>query len=119
MNVFEEESMNISLVLFLAPSGPVMRIMINICLMMWALQHVNLLAYNQLQSNPDTIGLSILTPIVNYIHYNKVELNFIKNGYEIALGFIGVPFVFINQTALIFPILYYQYLKVKNMSNAF
>lgn len=57
--------------------------------------------------------------MVQYIHYNKVELNFIKNGFEILLGFIGVPFVFMKQTALIFPILFYQYLKVKNMSNAF
>lgn len=46
-------------------------------------------------------------------------MNFIKNGIEICLGFISVPFVFISQTALIFPILYYQYLKVKNMSNSF
>lgn len=37
MNIFEEESMNISLIVFMAPSGPYMRILINTCLMMWAL----------------------------------------------------------------------------------
>lgn len=48
MNIFEEESMNISLIIFMAPSGPIMRVLINICLMMWAMQHVTLLAFNQL-----------------------------------------------------------------------
>ena len=48
MNIFEEESMNLSLVIFLTPSGPLMRVMVNICLMLWALQHVNILAFNQL-----------------------------------------------------------------------
>ena len=60
-----------------------------------------------------------MTPLVEFIHFNKVELNFVKNGFEILLGIISVPFVFVNQAAMIFPILYYQYLKVKNMSNAF
>lgn len=119
MNVFEEESMNLSLVIFMAPSGPIMRVFINVCLMMWALQHVSILAFNRLRKDPDTVGLSILSPIIHLIYYNKVELNFIKNGCEILLGFVSVPFVFLNQTALIFPILFYQYLKVKNMSNAF
>lgn len=57
--------------------------------------------------------------MVEFIHFNKVELNFVKNGLEIMLGVISVPCVFLNQAAMIFPILYYQYLKVKNMSNAF
>ena len=51
--------------------------------------------------------------------YHKVELNFIKNGLEIIIGFLSAPFVFIKQTAVIFPIFYYQFLKVKFMSNAF
>lgn len=46
-------------------------------------------------------------------------MNFIKNGYEIFIGLLSVPFVFINQTAMIFPILFYQYMKIKNMSNAY
>ena len=57
--------------------------------------------------------------MVNFVFYHKVELNFVKNALEILIGFLSIPFVFINQTALIFPIFFYQYLKVKHMSNAF
>lgn len=96
LNFFEEESMNICLVVFLAPSGPIMKMLLNACLMMWSVQHVSLLAYNQLEHDPETIGLSILTPIINFIMQHKVELNFVKNGLEIIIGFLSVPFVFIN-----------------------
>ena len=37
LNFFEEESMNICLVVFLAPSGPIMKMLINAVLMMWSI----------------------------------------------------------------------------------
>jgi len=119
MNLFEEESMNLCLVFFLGPSGRWMRVLVNICLSLWAIQHANMLAYRRLQHDPETIGLAALTPIIQTIHCHKVEMNVAKNALELLIGFLAAPSVYLSQAALIFPILYYQYMKVKYMANAY
>ena len=46
-------------------------------------------------------------------------MNVVKNALELLIGFIAAPCVYFGQAALIFPILYYQYMKVKYMANAY
>jgi hypothetical protein len=49
----------------------------------------------------------------------KIELAYIKNAIEISLLFASVPFVFIRHAALILPVLLFQYIRLKRVTNPF
>lgn len=113
----EEECMNIFLMVFLIPSGWMLKIVIHVCLCIWALVHVSMLADCQLRSDPNTIGLSALKPIIDYIVHSKVEFITLKNQIEILIGLSCAPLVLIGKAAMIFPILFFQYIRIKYVSN--
>lgn len=96
-----------------------MRVLIQIILAVWAIVHVSMLAEAQLEADPNTIGLASLSGIVEYIIMSKTEFILAKNYMEIFIFFICVPMVFIGRVAMIFPILYFQYIRIKYVSNQF
>ena len=81
--------------------------------------HVCVLAEEQLQSNPGTLGLSALKPAIEWVNLSRVEVNLLKNRIEIGLAVCTLPLVFLGQVALIFPILFFNYIRIKYVSNFF
>lgn len=105
--------------IFLIPCGAVIRFVVYFCLGIWALMHACLLAESQLLINPDTIGLSSMVPAIQYINLSRVEMALLKNKIEIVLAFLSIPLVVTSQVALIFPVIFIQYIRVKYVSNFF
>lgn len=116
-NFSDEEFMNLFFMAFLIPSGRIIKLLINLCLAIWALMHVCVMADSQLKSNPNTLGLSALKGAIDYVNLRRIEFSLIKNKIEVFLALIALPSVFMAQAALIFPIMYFQYIRVKYVSN--
>ena len=51
--------------------------------------------------------------MIDYINLSKVETHQFKNQLEIAVLLVSVPAIFANQVAMIFPIIYVQYIRIK------
>lgn len=117
--LLEEESLNVFLMVFLLPAGVVPKLMIHCSFSLWSVMSVAEMANGLLEADPETIGLASLKPVIDCIVLSKVELSVLKNLIEITLGLLSVPFVFMAQTAIIFPILYFQYIRIKYISSSF
>lgn len=83
--------MNLFLMVFLVPSGYLMRLVIHACLSIWALIHVCDMFQRTLEANPNALGISALKPIINYVYVSKFELLVVKNIIEVFIG-IASPF---------------------------
>jgi hypothetical protein len=118
-SMMEEELINVFFLIFLIPSGYIIKMGIHSCLSIWAVMHVSELFKSILDKNPNIIGLSALKPLNDYILVSKVELALLKNSIEMTLGLICIPMVFFNQAAIIFPIIYFQYIRIKYVSSFF
>lgn len=118
-SMMEEELINVFFLIFLIPSGYIIKMGIHSCLSIWAVMHVSELFKSILDKNPNIIGLSALKPLNDYILVSKVELALFKNSIEMTLGLICIPMVFFNQAAIIFPIIYFQYIRIKYVSSFF
>lgn len=116
-NFSDEEFMNVFFMVFLIPSGRYLKMAIQLCLCIWAVMHVCAMAGNQLKANPGTIGLSALKRPIEWVNLSKVEVSMVKSKIEIGIALIAIPAVFMSQAALIFPIMYFQYIRVKYVSN--
>lgn len=112
-SVLEEDTLNIFLMVFLIPSGHVMRSLIHASLSIWAMIHVVDMISKSMT------GENILTPVLNYVQLSKIELNMYKSHIELLIGFFATPAVFLNQAAIIFPIMYFQYIRIKYVSSFF
>ena len=104
---------------FLIPAGQAMRVLIYIVLLIWSSVHVSMLAEAQLETDPNTVGLAPLAGVVDYVRLSKTEFILAKNYLEIFILFICFPMVFVGKVAMIFPILYFQYIRIKYVSNQF
>jgi hypothetical protein len=113
----EEESINLFFMVFLIPSGWIMRFLIKFTLAMWALIHVCILAEQTLLDNPETIGLATLHPMIQWVNLSRVEIAIMKNKIEIFIGLICAPMVFMGHAAMIFPVMYFQYIRIKYVSS--
>lgn len=78
-----------------------------------------ILGDQQLAENPDTLGLASLKPIIDYVIVSKTEIVSLKNYLEILMFFICAPAVLLGKAAMIFPILYFQYIRIKYVSSSF
>jgi hypothetical protein len=103
----EEEAVNIFLMVFMIPSGWILRSLIKVSLAIWSLIHVCVLAEQTLLDNPDTIGLASLHPVIEWVNLSKVELAIMKNKIEIFIGLICLPAVLTGHAAMIFPVMYF------------
>lgn len=112
----EEESLNMWLMFFLIPSGTLMKMTIHFSLSLWALLHVAELFNQILKTNPNAPLISATKPMVEYVIISKVEIALLKSTIELLIGVFCVPLIFINQVALIFPIIYCQYIRIKYVS---
>lgn len=115
----EEESINMFLAVFLIPSGNSMRVLIHLCLSIWALIHVCDMFERTLLVNPNAIGISALRPLIHYVYVSKYDFLMYKNMIEIFIAIICPFCVFAAQVAMIFPIIYYQYIRIKFISSIY
>ena len=117
--LLSEEVTNIALVGVQGMCGPLMKIILQITLGLWSLLHATDLARARLSTDPQTPGLVILSPYLDQIAYSKVELVQLKANIEMLIAIIAIPAVILNQAAIAFPLLYYQFCKVKYISSVF
>ena len=118
-SIMEEEALNIFLMFFLIPSGGFIRMGIHLSLSLWAMIHVAELYNSILKVNPNAIGVSAMRSLIEYVIVSKVEIAMLKNTIEITIGAICIPMIFMKQVALIFPIIYTQYVRIKFVSSFF
>ena len=111
--------MNIFLMLFAAPCGSLVRSTIYFALGLQAVMQVCAFAEGHLLENPETVGLSTLYPLIEYINLSRVEITILKNQIEMLLAFVCFPFVFTGHVAMIFPVMYIQYVRVKYVASMF
>ena len=113
----EEESMNLGLILMMPFSGQIIRCLLLGCLASWALLECCHWGAQVLLKDPNTIGIALLKiPIEIGILY-RVEVVQFKNHIEVFVGLISVLLVFAGRCAPIFPVFYWQYLRVKYVVN--
>lgn len=84
----EEECINLFLMVFLIPSGNTMRLLVHVCLSLWALIHVCDMFERTLQANPNALGISALKPIIHYVYVSKYDFLMYKNFVEIFIAII-------------------------------
>ena len=96
-----------------------MRFIIYVSLSIWATLHVTMLAEAQLESDPNTIGLGSLASTIDWIVLSKVEIVFYKSYIELLIAIACVPACLLGYVAILFPILYFQYIRIKFVSNSF
>ena len=84
-SVMEEELVNVFLMVFLIPSGYIMKTGIHAALSIWALMHVSELFNSMLEKSPNMLGVSALKPVIDYVLISKVELALLKNSIEISV----------------------------------
>ena len=94
-------------IIFLIPSGWILKLLMHICLAIWALMNCVDMAHDQLEANPNTPGLAVFKGLVDHLAVSKVEMTLFKNRLELLIGILSFPFVFISQAAMILPILYF------------
>ena len=88
-------------------------------MVLWAAVHVATLFQAQLESNPTTIGLAGLAPAVEWVIMSKIEIVLLKNMTELLIGILFVPMTLTGRAPILFPILYFQYIRIKFVSNSF
>mmetsp|Transcript_26791 Transcript_26791/g.40871 ORF Transcript_26791/g.40871 Transcript_26791/m.40871 type:complete len:171 (+) Transcript_26791:416-928(+) len=118
-SLLEEEMLNIFLMVFIIPSGSLFKFFIHLSLSLWALMHVCEMGHQRLQSDPNTPGLSLLAPLLGWVVVSKYEIVSVKCWIETIIGAFCVPCVFMGYVALIFPILYFQYMRIKFVSSLY
>lgn len=72
-----------------------------------------------MESNPNTIGLGSLSSTIDWIVLSKVEIVFYKSYIETLIAICCVPMCLTGYVAILFPILYFQYIRIKFVSNSF
>jgi len=86
-SLLDEDVLNLFLMVFLVCSGNIMQSAIHVCLFIWALMHASDITYGQ-----DTL----LSPVMDWVHHSKVELNQIKCNVEVLICFCAFPSVFVR-----------------------
>lgn len=89
----EEECMNLFLMVFLVPGSRLVKTCVHFCLGIWALMHVCVMAEDQLEQNPETIGLSALQEYIEWVNHSRVEMAIFKCKCEILVAVFSIPFV--------------------------
>ena len=117
--LLEEECMNTFFMIFLVPSGKLLKLIIHIFLYLWAIMHVSDMALEQLERDPETPVIASFHRYFTAISYSKTEINQVRSYIEVLIGVLSVPLVLLMQSALIFPIIYFQYIRIKYVSSLY
>ena len=72
-----------------------------------------------LQANPNAIGISAIKPLIHYVYVSKYDFLMYKNMIEIFIAIICLFCVFAAEVAMIFPIIYFQYIRIKFISSIY
>ena len=115
--------MNLALMLMLMFSTPMVKGIINICLLIWAFLMWSEWGQEMLdegrESGNTLYGLPAMKPVIEVGMLFRVELNQVKSHIEVALAFLSVYLIFIGRIAPIFPIFFWQYIRIKYVVSNF
>ena len=64
-------------------------------------------------------GLPAMKPVIEFGMLYRVELALLKSHIEVFIGFLSVYLIFVGKIAPIFPIFYWQYIRVKYVVSNF
>lgn len=119
----EEEPMNLALLLMLMFSTPFVRGILYLCLLIWAFLMWSEWGQEMLdqgrESGKTIYGLPAMKPVIDFGMLFRVELNQAKCHIEVALAFLSVYLILIGRIAPIFPIFFWQYIRIKYVVSNF
>jgi hypothetical protein len=69
--------------------------------------------------NPNAVGVAMLKPIIDLGNMLRIEIIQLKNHIETFIGFISIFLMLTARVAPIFPVFYWQYIRVKYVVNFF
>ncbi len=115
----EEETMNLCLIILMVFSGPIIRLVLLGCLAMWAFVECCQWGSQILSLNPNATGVVLLQPVIKLGNLYRVEIIQWKNHIELFVGFLSMFMVLTSRCAPIFPVFYWQYIRVKYVINYF
>ena len=113
-----------ALLLMLLFSPIFVKFMIYLCLMLWAFLMWSEWAYEMLEASKKPggqpiYGLPAMLPVIEAGMLFRVEITKVKTFIEIAMGFLSVWMLFTGRIAPIFPIFFWQYLRIKYLMSNF
>jgi hypothetical protein len=115
--ITDEEPVNLALLLLLLFSSPMPTMLIYSCLFVWAFIMWSEWGYEMLEESATTgkqiYGLPAMQPVIDFGMVYRVELALFKSHLEIVLAFVSVCLILTGRLAPIFPIFYWQYLRIR------
>ena len=113
----DEETMNLGLIIMMLFSGPQIRMVLLGCLSIWAFLECCHWGASILAKNPNATGVVLLKPLIDLGNLYRVEIVQVKSHIEVFIGLISMFMVLASKCAPIFPVFYWQYLRVKYVVN--
>lgn len=119
----DEEPMNLALLLVMLFSGPIIKLLLYLCLLIWSFlmwcEWGQELLDQSRENGTKIYGLPAMQPVIEFGMLFRVEFGLIKSHIEIFIGFLSVYLLFNWQIAPIFPIFYWQYIRIKYVVSGF
>lgn len=119
----DEEPMNLALLLMMLFAGPFVKLLLYLCLLIWAFLMWCEWGQELLDSSRETgkpiYGLPAMQPVIEFGMIFRVEFALVKSHIELFLGFLSIYLLLNWQIAPIFPIFYWQYIRIKYVVSGF
>ena len=120
----DEEPMNLALLLLFLFSTTFVKFFLYLCLLMfsflmWSEWAFEMLEESRKPGGKQVYGLPALQPVIDFLLLFRVEITQLKSHIEVFLGFLSVVLLFTGRIAPIFPIFFWQYLRIKYVVSSF
>lgn len=120
----DEEPMNLALLLLFLFSTPLVKFFLYLCLisfafLMWSEWAFEMLEESRKPGGKQVYGLPALQPVIDFLLLFRVEITLIKSHIEVFIGFLSILLVLTGRLAPIFPIFFWQYLRIKHVVSSF
>lgn len=119
-----EEVLNLALILMLLFSPLGVKLLLYLCMalfafMQWCDWACEMLEESKAPGAKPVYGLPALQPVIEFGMIFRVELTKGKSHLEVFIAFLSVYLIFIGRIAPIFPIFFWQYLRIKYVVSAY
>lgn len=117
----DEEPMNMALLLMFLFSSPWVQGVLYACLLIWAFLMWCEWGQEMLDDSGTTYiyGLPAMKPVIEFGIIFRVELAKVKSHFEVVLAFASIYMVFAGMIAPIFPLFFWQYVRIKYVISPF
>ena len=100
------------------------RLLIYLCLSLWSFLMWSEWAYEMLEQSrrpggQPIYGLPAMKPVIEFGMMFRVEITKVKCYLEIAMGLLSIFMLFTGRIAPIFPIFFWQYMRIKYLMSNF